>query len=125
MYPYKLASYQKKALCSPVTLWELDFNSPSTEEVSAAPQQQQQQQVSQRVEQTGSCDAVAVWVDYDLGDGLYLSAWDGRDFPVYLTVSVKFFPTPSTVQIGDTLQCGIRLDLDKCDFDYGFDVHRA
>lgn len=119
MYPYKLASYQKRALGAPVTLWELDFNAPdgASEAASAAPRE-----ITMRLEQGGSCDGVAVWVDYYLGDGLYLSAWDGQDFPAYLTVNIKFFADPVAVHQGSCVQCTTLLDLDKSDFVYDFAV---
>ena len=124
-YPYKLASYRKKALGAPVTLWELDFNSPDCASGPSPSPAAAPREASMRVEQSGSCDAVAVWVDYDLGDGLYLSAWDGdgQDFPAYLTVNVKYFPVPVAVKEGDSVRCITQLDVEKCDFNYDFAVH--
>lgn len=118
MYPYKLASYQKRAFSAPVTLVELDFNGPdNTAALSSTPTT-----ASAVITQHGSCDGVAVWVDYDLGEGRYLSAWDGQDFPVHLTVNVKFFASPLQVREGDCVKCSALLDNDKCDFVYDFHV---
>ena len=72
--------------------------------------------------EAGSCDAVAVWVDYELLPGLHLRSYDGHCFPLYLTANVKFFPASASVHPGDSVLGETRFEVRKSDFSFEFCV---
>jgi len=121
-YPYKLADYQKRLLCEPLTLCTLDFenprfNLPSDGYLSSA-----------SIVRAGRCDAVAVWVDYCLfaGDTCDLSMHRGGgssvlfDWPHYLVANLKFFPSSIPVEEGAALMCRTKFQFGDPDFSFDF-----
>lgn len=125
LYPYKLASYQKTLLSEPVTLGVLHYNtaigaSPADSRVDLGSGASASSALP--IVQAGKCDAVVIWVDYELTDSHSLCAWDGRDFPIYLTVNVKFFAAPQQVQPGQSVLGSVRLDHSKADFELDFEL---
>jgi protein arginine N-methyltransferase 7 len=127
-YPYKLADYQKRLLCEPLTVCSLDFenprfNLPSDGYLSSA-----------SIVRAGRCDAVAVWVDYCLfaGDNCDLSMHRGGgggggaessvlfDWPHYLVTNLKFFPVAIPVEEGAALTCRTMFQFGDPDFSFDF-----
>lgn len=123
LYPYKLASYQKTLLSAPTTLGVLHYNpnSPSSLGDCRADLSSGEAVASTlQIAQEGRCDAVVIWVDYELSDSHSIHAWDGHDFPVYLTVNVKYFAEPRVVQVGEVVRSRVHLDASKTEFVYEF-----
>lgn len=123
LYPYKLASYQKTLLSEPVTLGVLHFNNPTTSSAATDDLSSGACIASAlNIMRAGRCDAVVIWVDYELTDSHSVRAWSGEDFPNYLTVNVKFFADSKSVQAGNIIVGDIRLDGSKGDFVFGFEL---
>lgn len=127
LYPYKLASYQKTLLSAPTTLGVLHYNphSPSSaSDTRADLSTGQSASSSLQIVRAGRCDAVVIWVDYELSETHSIHAWNGQDFPNYLTLNVKFFAEPRAVQLGEMLASQVHLDASKVDFVYDFALER-
>lgn len=123
LYPYKLASYQKTLLSEPVTLGALHYNSISSTDVATNDLSTGEHAASAlSIVRAGRCDAVVVWVDYELTDSHSVRAWSGEDFPNYLTVNVKFFKDSKSVLAGDVVAGNICLDGSKGDFVFDFEL---
>ena len=119
MYPYKLASYQYTALSTVRTIAELDFT--SVEEAAVMSGIALSSQIT--ITHAGSCDAVAVWVDYELDEGHTIQQYTVQHgFVHHQTINIKFFPTPTVVTLGKQVHCSIALDVVKNDFIYNFTV---
>ncbi len=97
--PYKLADYQKKALCQPVELHVVDLS----REMVDLPARKSHMPITA----SGRLDCLAVWVDYgglgvntddtggwlaSFGPGNYPDQPDFVDFPPYMKVTLRFFP---------------------------------
>jgi hypothetical protein len=133
-YPYKLASYRNKLLSDPVTIGMIDYNrtvltggaAHDRLDITAGAAVETQLLVARE----GSCDAVAVWVDYELLPGgpevCGCDCGAGPEhqfqFPPHLTVNVKFFPASHPVKAGDTLTSRTAIDPRTIDFVYDFVV---
>ena len=125
LYPYKLASYQKTLLSEPTTLGVLHFNPSNSTSINDARADLSSGEIavsSLKIVRAGRCDAVVIWVDYELSDKHSIHAWNGQDFPIYLTANVKFFAEPREVQSGEAVRSEVHLDASKVDFVYDFSL---
>lgn len=85
------------------------------------------------ITQSGRCDCVAIWVDYQLTEHVLLKNCHetaansgGFDFPSYLTVNLKFFPKPVVVGnllgSNNRLQCRTLFAPGDNDFTFDFQI---
>ena len=92
LYPYKIGDYEYQLLSDPVELATINYN------VSEADTGQiLGMDTDIRFKKEGFCDAVAIWVDYDLTDDCVddtciKSLREHDRFVHYSKLSVKFFP---------------------------------
>ena len=109
--PYKLADYQKKAVCEPVELHMVDLAS----EMVTLPAHTMEMPVIA----TGRLDCLAVWVDYggfgqgqgeeeggwleSFGPGNYPEEPAHVDFPPYMKVTLRFFPYAQQQVVGKVI----------------------
>lgn len=124
LYPYKLSAYRKKLLSEPISLGVLHYDTASAahRDTSVDLSHHEAMYSAMKITHAGSCDAVVLWVDYELSDHHHINQWNGYDFPIYLTANVKFFPLPRAVQVGEIISSCIRLDDKKADFEYSFNL---
>lgn len=128
IYPYKLSAYEYTALTEAVTLGVLDYaaipSGPGIHHTTAAGEADlvsgEVVAAALQTNRVGSCDAVAIWVDYELTPGNYLCSYENGRFAHHLTANIKFFPTPRVVEAGQTVRARVRLNPVKTDFDYEF-----
>ena len=131
-YPYKLADYQKRLLCEPLTLCTLDFENPNFSLPSEG------HLSSSSIVTAGRCDAVAVWMDYCLLDTCDLSmptdpsrgggeGGEGAsssvlsELPHYLVANLKFFPIAIPVKQEQEFRLTCRTKFQFGDPDFTFD----
>ena len=126
MYPYKIGSYQYTALGDAVRLGTIDFCSHSVTSSSTAAAVLSGETLSTELAIlcSGSCDGMAVWVDYEMPDGKMQNTFDSatKQFAYHQTVNIKFFGSPAEVKCGDCVDCRIAYDTEKSDFQYDFEV---
>jgi hypothetical protein len=119
MYPYKIASYEYRALSEAATVAVIDFADAEALGFGAM------QTAVLSIIQDGSCDAVAVWVDYELAPaGNFLRTYADGAFAYHQTVNIKFFDAPQRVEAGGNtaVQCSAVLLEERCDYHYDFSV---
>lgn len=118
MYPYKIAAYEYRALSEPAMLAAIDFADGEALVFDAL------QTAVLPIIQDGSCDAVAVWVDYELTPGNFLRTYADGAFAYHQTVNIKFFGTPQRVEVcgSAAVQCSAVLLEERCDYRYDFNV---
>ena len=119
-FPYKLQGYRKRFLTAPTEVLGLDYQSynyPSSVWSGRVP-----------FLSSGRCDAVVMWVDYDLAEGVSLCQLTecGNDFKRYsnkasvlfLEKSVEVKATSQSLQVITRFKFGdsdIRLEVSVCD----------
>jgi hypothetical protein len=131
MYPYKLSSYQYTPLTGAVTLGVLNYAALTSASATAESEGQSSTEAdlmggdiastTMVVSHSGSCDGIAVWVDYELTPGNFLRGYENSRFAHHLTVNIKFLPTPRRVlQVGEAVHSRVVFNAMKTDFDYQF-----
>jgi hypothetical protein len=116
-FPYKLGTYRKRLLSTPMCILSLDYE--ASEQLSISPVT-----TSCPLITDGICDCIAIWVDYDLLPGCSLSAWDGSDFPPWLKVFVRFLPERRLIDQSSSMRLEIQAGFEygASDIDIAFDV---
>lgn len=72
-----------------------------------------------RVETAGRCDALAIWVDYDLGvNGHIVRQYSDGDFVPHHCQSVRFLPAPRTLEVGEEMMIVMALQQGSSDFQF-------
>jgi hypothetical protein len=131
MYPYKLSAYQYTPLTEAVTLGVLNYSSLTSAFATAESAGQSSTETdlmsgdiastTMKISHCGSCDGIAVWVDYELAPGNFLRGYENSRFAHHLTVNIKFLPTPRRVlQVGEAVHSRVVFNPMKTDFDYEF-----
>jgi hypothetical protein len=133
MYPYKLSAYQYTTLTEAVTLGVLNYSSLTSAFATADSEGQVSTELdlmsgdiastAMTVKHSGSCDGIAVWVDYELTPGNFLRGYENNRFAHHLTVNIKFLLTPRRVlQVGNAVHGRVVFNSVKSDFDYEFTI---
>jgi hypothetical protein len=123
MYPYKIGDYEYELLSKPIVLGVIDYVNPMVPGVDALQSHSENPLLG-----GGRCDAVAVWVDYDLdiaGDICIRQCADGK-FLHYSKINIKFFESPTEVSAADApsarLECTSRFEYGSSDFEVFFEL---
>lgn len=111
LYPYRLANYRKRPLAQPIEIAILDYAQPISKI-----------ECSKEIifDQSGTCDGVAIWVDYVVDNERKLRYWNGFDFPPFMTQNIRFFPTYPQVQKGNKLLVRTNFSVGDSDLNYTF-----
>lgn len=147
LYPYKLGNFRKKLLTEPSCIATLDYYLPlaqllehiqSKENIGKDMDLVELNRIPSGFSNTvmlpvvnqGRCDAVAIWVDYqltssDIDGGNVLESYrttfhDKHDFPLYATQYVKFFAAPSGLTTDSIVTSNIQFSHGDTDFKYKF-----
>jgi hypothetical protein len=131
LYPYRLANYRKRALASPSVIGTIDYSLQSPENGMFSPIHQMTEIA---FEINGTCDGIALWVDYILHEDYSsssssmsphrLSFYQNNDFPPFMTQNIKFFQTPEVVNIDSKLIAEIYFENGQSDIQYHFEIRR-
>ena len=117
-FPYSMGGYAHTMLSAPTSIAELDYMTGFFEGSAAMGRS-----TVLDVGATGTCHAVALWVDYDLCDGVALNLRDDASgkFPLHAKTMLRFLPQPQAVQAGKhKLTCDAKLAFGDSDFTLDF-----
>lgn len=77
------------------------------------------------VAETGRCDAVAIWMDYQLLEddpAAVLRTWNQGNFNAYSKINIKYFSEPIAVNPACRLRCRSSYELGASDFGFAFEI---
>jgi hypothetical protein len=131
LYPYRLANYRKRALASPSVIGTIDYSIQSSENPSVSAIHQMTEIA---FEINGTCDGIALWVEYILHEDYSsssslasqhrLSFYQNNDFPSFMTQNIKFFEKPAVISIDNKLIAEIYFENGQSDVQYHFEIRR-
>jgi hypothetical protein len=117
-FPYSLGGYAHTMLAAPTCIAELDYMKGFFEGSAALGRR-----TALGVDVSGTCHAVALWIDYDLCDDVALNLRDDASgkFPLHAKTMLRFLPQPQVVQEGKhSLTCDAKLAFGDSDFSLDF-----
>lgn len=98
MYPYKIGEYKYSLLTDPIEIGGFDYYAESySDEVGY----DRENVVTAAFKRSGRCDAVVIWVDYDLTKdrSISLNCYARGMFSYHTKVSIKFFESPVDIAL--------------------------
>ena len=111
-YPYRLSNYRFTLLSRPLTVSTLDYKLGQAACGSS----------STPIVRSGTCHCIAVWVDYELGEGGWAvrALDDSGRFRLHARQLLKFFAAP--VQVSERSELEVTSQLLGGDSDFIFSV---